>query len=399
MRNFIRRAVDRISKLDQDQVLNLINILTDENELLEIVLDSMTDGVIVSDKEENLLFINKSAKRLLRTQYLNENVENSLWDAVPDRKLREILLESINSNDDKTVNNFIDNYDNDSKILEFTTSPLVKEKCIYGNIIMIKDITERKIRETKLRRAESLASLTTLAAGVAHEIKNPLGSISIYLQLIEKLISKKEKDPVSEKIIANISVINEEVERLNKIVVDFLFAVRPINLDLEYNDLNKIVNETLEFMKVEFDDADIKVVKELSEDLPEIMLDSRFVKQALINLLKNAEAAMKGRKGVLEIKTGLKDSKILLEIKDNGTGIPDRIIGRIFEPYFTTKDFGSGIGLTLVYKIIKEHKGDITISSSEGKGTSFTLSFPAHRKEQKLLSWEGGNSGIFDTCC
>ena len=399
MRNFIRRAVDRISKLDQDQVLNLINILTDENELLEIVLDSMTDGVIVSDKEENLLFINKSAKRLLRTQYLNENVENSLWDAVPDRKLREILLESINSNDDKTVNNFIDNYDNDSKILEFTTSPLVKEKCIYGNIIMIKDITERKIRENKLRRAESLASLTTLAAGVAHEIKNPLGSISIYLQLIEKLISKKENDPVSEKIIGNISVINEEVERLNKIVVDFLFAVRPINLDLEYNDLNKIVKETLEFMKVEFDDADIKVVKELSEDLPEIMLDSRFVKQALINLLKNAEAAMKGRKGVLEIKTGLKDSKILLEIKDNGTGIPDRIIGRIFEPYFTTKDFGSGIGLTLVYKIIKEHKGDITISSSEGKGTSFTLSFPAHRKEQKLLSWEGGNSGIFDTCC
>jgi signal transduction histidine kinase len=90
---------------------------------------------------------------------------------------------------------------------------------------------------------------------------------------------------------------------------------------------------------------------------------------------------------------------VLLEITDNGIGIPERIIGRIFEPYFTTKDFGSGIGLTLVYKIIKEHKGDITILSTEGEGTTFTLSFPAHKREQKLLSWEGGNNGIFNTCC
>ena len=399
MRNFIKRAVKRISKLDQEQILNLINILTDENELLEVVLDSMPDGVIVSDKDENLLFINKSAKRLLRTYHLNENIENSLWDAVPDRKIREILLDSINSHDDKTVSNYIDNRSGDSKILEFTTSPLIREKCIYGSIIMIKDITEKKIRETKLRRAESLASLTTLAAGVAHEIKNPLGSISIYLQLIEKLVLKKENDPEKEKILENISVINEEVERLNKIVVDFLFAVRPINLDLEYNNINKIIDETLEFMKVEFEDAGIEVVKELSDNVPDIMIDSRFVKQALINLLKNAEAAMKEKKGVLEIKTYLKESNVQLEIKDNGCGIPERIMGRIFEPYFTTKDFGSGIGLTLVYKIIKEHKGDITISSTVGEGTVFTLSFPAHKREQKLLSWEGDNSGIFNTCC
>ena len=399
MRNFIKRAVERISKLDQNQILNLINILTDENELLEIVLDSMTDGVIVADKEENLLFINKSAKRLLRTNYLNENIENSLWDAVSDRKIRDILVESLNSHDDKTVNNYIDNNSDQSRILEITTSPLVRDKCIYGSIIMVKDITERKIRETKLRRAESLASLTTLAAGVAHEIKNPLGSMSIYLQLIEKLVSKKADDPDKEKILGNISVINEEVERLNKIVVDFLFAVRPINLDLEYNNLNKIVDEVLDFMKVEFEDADIKIIKELSENVPDIMLDSRFIKQALINLFKNAEAAVKEKKGRLEIRSKVKDSNILLQIKDNGIGIPERIIGKIFEPYFTTKEFGSGIGLTLVYKIIKEHKGDIAISSTEGKGTTFTLSFPAHIKDQKLLSWEGDNSGIFNTCC
>jgi len=399
MRSFIKRAVKRLSKLDSDQILNLINILTDENELLEIVLDSMTAGVIVSDKEENLLFINKSAKRLLRTHQLNENIENSLWDAVPDRKIRDILRESIHSDDNKSVNTYIDNYDEDSRILELTTTPLFKDKSIYGNIIMIKDITERKIRETKLRRAESLASLTTLAAGVAHEIKNPLGSISIYIQLIEKLVSQKEHDTDSLKIIENLSVINEEVDRLNKIVVDFLFAVRPVNLDLEYNDLNKIVLETLDFMKVEFDEADIKIKTDLSKKLPEIMLDSRFVKQSLINLLKNAEAAVKGKNGLIEIRTVLKDCNVLLEITDNGIGIPDRIIGRIFEPYFTTKDFGSGIGLTLVYKIVKEHKGDITISSTEGKGTTFALSFPAHNREQKLLSWEGGNSGIFNTCC
>ncbi len=398
MRNFIKKAVKRISKLDSGQVLKLINLLIDENELLEIVLDSMTDGVVVLDKKDNLLFINKAAKRLLRINYINENIENSFKDVITDRKINEFIKESIEKKDDKSANTFIDNCDKDSKILEIKITPLMKEKSIYGNIIQIKDVTENKIREAKLRRAESLASLTTLAAGVAHEIKNPLGSISIYLQLIEKSISGKE-DKVCSGIRENISVINEEVERLNRIVVDFLFAVRPINLDLEPADLNSIVKETLEFMKVEFDEAGIKIIKDLSSEVPEILLDSRFIKQALINLLKNAEFAMKDCEGVLEIRTGIKDSNVLLEIKDNGTGIPDRILTRIFEPYFTTKEFGSGIGLTLVYKIIKEHKGDIAITSREGAGTTFTLSFPAQVKDQKLLGWEGGNSGIYDTCC
>ena len=389
MRNFIKKAVKQIPKLDTNQVVSLVTQLSEEYELLEIVMDSMTDGVIVADKSDNLLLLNKAAKIMLKLYTAPENVEKKVWEVIKDPAIKDYLKKHLAGDDEtKPVSIFVDSTGNEAKMLEFRVAPLVKNEVIIGNVITIEDITEKKIKESKLRRAESLASLTTLAAGVAHEIKNPLGSISIYLQLIDKTIEKNSGSEICSNIRNNISVIKEEVERLNKIVIDFLFAVRPINLELNDEDLNAIIKETLELFSPELEKSEIAIETSLCPKLPKIQLDKRYMKQVLINLLKNAEFAMKGG-GTLTIQTECRDNQAVMKVTDTGVGIPDDIVSRIFEPYFTTKEFGSGIGLTLSYKIIREHRGEISIKTKVNKGTTFTVTLPLPQSEQRLIEWNG----------
>ena len=273
------------------------------------------------------------------------------------------------------------------RVIACSVMPLVRGGAIQGNLFHIEEVTEKRTKEARLRRAESLASLTTLAAGVAHEIKNPLGSIGIHIQLIKKGMAGKDSvEPKS--ILKHLDIVTEEVERLNKIVVDFLFAVRPMDIDLRSSDLNAVVRDLLNFVHVELAEGKIELREKLADGLPALMLDEKFVKQALLNIVKNAMSAMP-RGGVLTISTVRKDDAVKLAVADTGIGIPRNIMDKIFEPYFTTRDFGSGLGLTIVYKIVKEHRGDISVDSQEGKGTTVTVSFPVPQKERQLLGYEG----------
>jgi signal transduction histidine kinase len=288
--------------------------------------------------------------------------------------------------------------------------PLVTDYQVTGSLIYIEDITEKRIKEAHLRRAESLASLTTLAAGVAHEIKNPLGSLSIHIQLIQKaMASNKEtyltahpsgkdgagKDPSAyfDLLDKYLAVVNEEIDRLNRIVVDFLFAVRPMDINLRVGDINAFIGELIQFVWYEVEEAHIECVMELDETLPFVSFDERYMKQALLNLIKNAMAAMPSG-GVLTIKTQVKDGEVCISVQDTGVGIPDENLSKIFEPYFTTKETGSGLGLTLVFKIIREHRGEISVKSKEGEGTCFTLTLPIPQKERRLISYEGEGHAI-----
>ena len=399
MKNFIKKAVKQLPKLDCSQTTDLVNNIINEYELLEIVLDSMTDGIMVSDESDNLIFFNKSAKRMMHLANLNENVEHKIWKVIKDPNINDFLRKYFAGEEEsKTVSVFGDYSETEIKLLEFTITPLIKSNSIIGNVIIIQDVTDKKIKETKLRRAESLASLTTLAAGVAHEIKNPLGSISIYLQLIEKVINKNSSNKVSKEIKESVSIIKEEVERLNKIVIDFLFAIKPVNMTFSEEDLNKLITETIDLFLPELKKAEIKIETELSPKLPKVPIDKRYIKQVFINLIKNAEFAMRKAGGILKVTTEYKDNYAILKVNDTGTGIPDHILSRIFEPYFTTKDFGSGVGLTISYKIIKEHGGDISVNTKEKKGTTFIVTLPVPEKEQKLIEWnkKGDANEIYD---
>ncbi len=385
MRKFIDRALQKLAKLDSEQIRNLIYDLANENDRLESVLDSLSDGVLVSDEQHNLIFVNKPAERLLPLAS-SEIYERRIWDAIADQEIAAFLQESLSNQESVFDEEFTLDHGGKNRTLAVCVLPVVKEGHIQGNLFHLKDITERKSKEARLRRAESLASLTTLAAGVAHEIKNPLGSIGIHIQLVQK--SLQEDDIDRDRVHGYIDVVNEEVSRLNKIVVDFLFAMRPMNVELSDGDLNEVVRGVLDFVQYELETSDIELIADLAETLPKIELDEKYLKQALMNIIKNAIAAMPDG-GTLRVSSERRGDDVQLDIADTGVGMSDDVAEKIFEPYYTTKDYGSGIGLTLVYKVIKEHLGEISVQTQEGHGTTFTLSFPVPQRERHLLSYRG----------
>lgn len=391
MRNFLTKALEKLDKLDSEQIHALIFDIANENDRLEAVLQSMPDGIIVSDTEYRTILVNKAAERFLHVRG-TESLERIVWESIPDEEIATFVRGTLEDEEKVIDKEFTVDTKGMKKQLYLSIVPLVKNGSIQGSLIHINDVTEKKEREARLRRAESLAALTTLAAGVAHEIKNPLGSISIHIQLIQKVLDESNK--TDKKTIKNhLEIINEEVNRLNSIVVDFLFAVRPMDIKLEERNINEIIIDVLELVEVEVQNSNIKCKSELARNLPKLSLDEKYLKQALLNLIKNAIAAMP-EGGTLTVRTELRGDRAAVHVKDTGCGIPEEILEKIFEPYFTTKDFGSGLGLTVVYKIVKEHFGDISVFSKEHEGTTFTLLFPVPQKELHLIGWQGADDEV-----
>ena len=385
MRKFIQKTLDRLGKMDTAQIRSLIVRISEENDLLGMLLDSMTDGIVVTDRDHRVMLHNKSAERLFPFEG-EEPGNRPLWDCLLDRDLSEFFSAKLRGQEKVSDREFMLG-NGTPRIVSVSILPLVSEGSVQGNVVHIEDVTEKRSKEARLRRAESLASLTTLAAGVAHEIKNPLGSMGIHLQLIQKKIAGK--DCIDQKEIAqHLAVIGEEVDRLNRIVVDFLFAVKPMDTHLEDGDINAVITELLDFVRPELDQAGVKVESALSEGIPILRIDARFIKQALLNLIKNAVAAMPDG-GLLRIETLRSGTEVLIRISDTGGGIPEQIMDKIFEPYFTTKPFGTGLGLTIVFKIVKEHFGDISVTSREGEGTTVSISLPVPQKEKILIDYKG----------
>ena len=385
MREFIRRALQKTSRMNGEQIQSLLTMITEEYEMLDAVLDSLGTGLLICDAYHVVVQNNKAATRILPMDY-HDYQERPVWACIHDPEISAFVEETIEKKETVTTREFPLNDEHTPKILSLSVMPLVKSKQVRGTIIMIDDITDKKKEELKNRRLESLASLTNLAANVAHEIKNPLGSISIHVQLVRKAVERLTgADTCS--ICKYLDVVDEEMERLNKIVVDFLFAVRPISFEFTALNINEHIQDLAQFLAGEFEQAGITIDLDLAKDIPQIQGDERFLRQMLINLLKNAKAAMEGG-GIARLATRFDDETIRITVEDTGTGIPDEVLNKIFEPYFTTKIDGTGLGLTMVYKVVKGHGGDITVQSRPSLGTRFTVQLPIYRRAQKMLEYE-----------
>jgi two-component system, sporulation sensor kinase E len=396
MSGFYRRALSKLNRLSLEQCRELLVSASHEIFRLDTVLDSLPSGILVCDERHRLLMANKSALRFLPISHTEGEV---LWELIPDERIALFFQQALERGG-KLLEQEMDlqtqGPPGPNRLLSISVHPLVEKRHITGSLVYIEDITEKRGREVRLRRAENLASLTTLAAGVAHEIKNPLGAISIHLQLLRKALDKKENqrkketDTLVEKYF---SVLNEEVERLNDIVIDFLFAVRPMSLELCEGDLNALISGLGEFIRAELEQSNIRLLLELDDKLPPVLFDERYMKQVLLNLIKNAQAAMpKG--GLLTIASLGSDSEVRISVCDTGTGISRENLKKIFEPYFTTKGSGTGLGLTLVYKIVREHQGEMSVDSREGEGTDFEIILPVYQKEQRLINYSGAKNEV-----
>ncbi len=389
MKRFIERTLEKLDKVSPERMRLILQDISSENELLEMVLNSMSDGVVVADKDHRIMLFNKSSERLVPF-ISGDLIARYVWDAIEDREIASFVRDLLEAQETIWDREFTLN-GGSGKTIACSILPLVRDGSIQGSLMHVEDVTEKRANEARLRRAESLAALTTLTAGVAHEIKNPLGSISIHIQLMQKeMRGKKTIKP--KKIVRYLEILNEEVDRLNMIVVDFLFAVRPMDAKPIRQDLNQVIRDIMEFLEVELTQAGVELTFDLCE-IPKISLDEKYIKQALINLIKNALAAMPNG-GVLTIRTRMDRDHVYLDVVDTGVGILEENMDKIFEPYFTTKDFSSGLGLTLVFKIAKEHGGEIAVKSKRGAGTTFTMSFSIPQSEKRLIKFAGGANEV-----
>jgi len=225
------------------------------------------------------------------------------------------------------------------------------------------------------RAAGRLAQVGTLAGGLAHEIRNPLSTLSLQLEILEEEFAGAE-DPAARRTLAKVRALMEEVERLRDILDDFLQYARPHQLEPQITDLNELVEQVAEFVEPDALRQKVKIMKLLDEDLPAFALDPNKIKQALLNIVLNAQEAMPDG-GEIMLRSSVKGKNACLSITDTGCGIAQEDLDKIFRVYYTSgKPGGSGLGLATAQRIIEDHGGEIRVRSEVGKGTELTVTLP-----------------------
>jgi signal transduction histidine kinase len=283
------------------------------------------------------------------------------------------------------------------RFLNFYVTPLRVEKPgrrsreqeLVGYAVILRDITESRKHTEETIQSEQLNALTLLAAGVAHEIGNPLNSLHIHLQIMERRL-RKLPEAHRKELTKSIEVAKEEISRLDTIIRQFLGAIRPSQLARQPENINQIVEESVRFLRPEIADRDMVVETELRSDLPLLEVDRTQLKQAIYNVMKNSFQAMRSG-GLLHIQTDMDDRFALIVFTDTGGGIPEDQMSKVFEPYATSKAGGSGLGLLIVRRIVREHGGDIGLLNTPGKGLTLTLRLPLRNQRVRMLS--GGDRG------
>jgi signal transduction histidine kinase len=227
---------------------------------------------------------------------------------------------------------------------------------------------------------------------VAHEIGNPLNSLTIHLQLMQRELAALP-EPGRKPMEDLLQVAAQEVERLDGILHQFLRAVRPVTLTLESAEPRKILEETVDFLGHEIADRGVRVEIESADPLPSIRVDRGQIRQAFFNLIKNAVEAMPGG-GVLHLSLSSDDRMVAITFRDTGSGIQPETLSRIFDPYYTTKAGGSGLGMMIVQRVLRDHGGELDIRSEPGRGTHLTLFLPREDRLVRLLPERGVEKAV-----
>jgi two-component system sensor histidine kinase HydH len=338
------------------------------------LLETMDNAVISVDNNGNIKTFNRKSEEIFgkkKEEVLNKNCQEVLNLKINGEcLLKECLLEKKNISQEI----ILEEKGLKKRILDLNTSFLTdKSGEITGVVAVIRDVTELKDLSEEVARHKRLAALGKLSAGIAHEIRNPLSSIRGLAQFVYNSFSKTDERK------EDLNTIIQEVDRLNKLVVQVLDFAKLKKPNLTRFSLNDLIRNVAELFKLETKDKQIKFNLELSPDVSQIQADEDQVRQILMNMIINCIQAIL-KKGEIKIKTEKTllrgEPAIELIIEDSGIGIPEKDFNQIFDPFFSTKEKGSGLGLSIAYKLIEAHQGEIKVESKEGEGTKFVIFLP-----------------------
>ncbi len=393
---FLDKLIGRLGRVRPEEAQAHLIRLVREKGFFEAIFNTIQEGIIVTDADGRITYLNESACELFGLERANslgkklgEKVRGLDWNALTraDRLVSRDM--QILYPQPRFLNFYLvplerDDLDPASHAKPVGGSAAPEDKP-YAYAMIVRDITESRRTTEETIESERFNALTLLAAGVAHEIGNPLNSLHIHLQLMERKIRKL---PPAERggLEDSVRVAKDEIRRLDFIVSQFLRAVRPTIPNMRRDDVNAIVQESVSFLRAEMEDRGILVELELAASLPQLLVDRDQIKQAFYNVIKNASQAMK-QGGILRIRTSADPGQVSIAFEDTGGGITPENLSKVFQPYFTTKDSGTGLGLMIVRRIVREHGGEVELQSDEGRGLTVTIRLPVSDRRVQMLSY------------
>ncbi len=377
---FLEKLVARLDRVVPGDVQQIVTRLIREKGFMEKVFEALHEGVIILDPQGVIGFLNRAA-----CQFFGLDPERAIGEVISSQ-IRGLDWELLGK-PGRTISRDLEVFYPENRYLNFYLAPIdgaEGDEEPLGYVMLVRDLTSTRAEAEETLESERLNSLTLLAAGVAHEIGNPLNSLDIHLQLLGRKLRKLppgDRGPLEE----NLTTAREEIQRLDTILKQFLHAVRPTTPHRERQDLHALLHESLKLLEPELFSRKIAVELDLAESMPPSMVDPGQFQQVFYNLIRNAYQALPSSQGRITIRTRVNDFETNISIEDNGTGISPEHMGAIFEPYRTTKSSGSGLGLLIVRRIIREHGGQIAIESQENQGTRVLIHLPHAERRVRLL--------------